>query len=554
MTRILIIGGYGGFGARLARRLAARGHELIVAGRSLDKARRFCAALEGAEPTEIDRAGDIAATLAALRPDLVIDAAGPFQASSYAVPEACIAAAIPYVDLADARGFVGGIGALDAAARAAGVAIVTGASSVPALSGAAVRAITHDMAAVRSVEMAITASNRAGAGPSVTRAVLSYAGQALPLWRGRRWATGFGWQEMRRERFAVAGQPPLDRLVALADVPDLALMPPALPGEPAVTFRAGTELGFQNLSLWAASWLVRWRWIRELDGAAPLLSRLQRLTIRLGGTRSAMSVTARGRRAEGDVERRWTLLADRGDGPEIPTLAAVLIAEAILAGRIAPGATDASRLLALADFAPLFAELAVTHEIVERPLPPPLYRRLLGDRFDRLPPLVAALHDLCADDGAEGEGHVTRGRGPFAALAGAIMGLPPSGAYPLHVSFAADDEGERWTRRFGDHEFSSRLTAQDGLQVERFGPLRFGFAISADVEGLALRLRRWSLFGVPLPMALAPRLSGREWREGDRFRFAVDAALLVVGDVVRYEGWLRQTHSPLGGEGLSREA
>ena len=539
MSRILIIGGYGGFGARLARRLAARGHRLIVAGRSLDKARRFCATLGGAEPACIDRTADIGGALAALRPDLVIDAAGPFQASDYAVPAACIAAAIPYVDLADARGFVTGIGALDAAARAAGVAIVTGASSVPALSGAAARAITQDLAAVRSVEMAITASNRAGAGPSVTRAVLSYAGQALPLWRGRRWSTGFGWQEMRRARFAVTGQPVLDRWVALADVPDLALMPSALPGQPAVTFRAGTEFGFQNLFLWAASWPVRWRWLKGLGGAAPLLSRLQRLTIRLGGTRSAMRVAARGRGPGGDVERCWTLLADQGDGPEIPTLAAVLVAEAILDGRIAPRAMDASRLLALADFVPLFAELAVGQEIVERPLPPPLYRRVLGAAFDRLPPLVAAMHDICADDGAEGEGHVTRGRGPLAALAGAIMGFPPAGNHGLHVAFAVDDQGERWTRRFGRHAFSSHMTARAGLLVERFGPLRFGFALTADADGLVMGLRRWSVAGLKLPLALAPRLSGREWQEEDRFRFEVDAALPLVGRVVRYEGWLR---------------
>ncbi|MGF7151788.1 hypothetical protein FHS96_005456 [Sphingomonas zeicaulis] len=539
MTGILIIGGYGGFGARLARRLAARGHRLIVAGRSLDKARRFCATLGDAEPARVDRTGDVADALATLRPDLVIDAAGPFQAGGHAVPRACIAAAIPYVDLADARGFVTGIGALDAAARAAGVAIVTGASSVPALSGAAVRAITQDMAAVRSVEMAITASNRAGAGPAVTRAVLSYAGQALPLWRGRRWATGFGWQKMRRMRFAVAGRPPLDRLVALADVPDLALMPSALPGAPAVTFGAGTELGFQNLFLWAASWPVRWGWIKGLVGAAPLLSRLQRLTIRLGGTRSAMRVAARGRRADGDVERCWTLLADHGDGPEIPTLAAVLVAEAILGGRIAPGAVAAHRLLELADFAPLFAELAVSDEIVERRLPPPLYRRVLGTGFDRLPPLVAAMHDICADDGAVGEGHVRRGRGPLAALAGAIMGFPPAGDHDLHVAFAVEDDGERWTRRFGGHAFSSRMTARAGLLVERFGPLRFGFALTADAEGLVMRLQRWSIAGVPLPLVLAPRLSGREWQEGDRFRFEVDAALPLIGRVVRYEGWLR---------------
>lgn len=174
----------------------------------------------------------------------------------------------------------------------------------------------------------------------------------------------------------------------------------------------------------------------------------------------------------------------------------------------------------------------------------PLYRRLLGPAFAALPPLVAAMHDLRTDGGAEGEGHVARGSGPLAALAGAVMGLPPAGAYPLRLSFAVDADGERWTRRFGRHVFASRQAMRDGLLAERFGPIALDFAASADADGLVLRLRRWRFAGVPLPLALAPRFSAREWQEGDRFRFAVEAALPGVGMVVRYEGWLRQ--APLG--------
>jgi len=105
VSRILVIGGYGGFGARLCRRLVAAGHEVLVAGRSRGKATAFAATLPRAQPLVLDRS-DIVGALPALEADLVIDAAGPFQGSSYAVPEACIAARIPYLDLADARDFV----------------------------------------------------------------------------------------------------------------------------------------------------------------------------------------------------------------------------------------------------------------------------------------------------------------------------------------------------------------------------------------------------------------------------------------------------------------
>ncbi len=141
MSTILIFGGYGGFGARLSRRLAAAGHAVVVAGRRLARAEAFCAAHPPCRPLQADRGGAVAPVLERVRPDLVIDAAGPFQGSGYELPRACIAAAIPYLDLADGRAFVAGIGELDDAARAAGVAILAGASSVPALSGAAARRI-----------------------------------------------------------------------------------------------------------------------------------------------------------------------------------------------------------------------------------------------------------------------------------------------------------------------------------------------------------------------------------------------------------------------------
>ncbi len=532
MSRILVIGGYGGFGARLVRRLLAAGHAVLVAGRSGDKAAAFCAGLERAEPVVADRTNGIGMALARHRPDLVIDAAGPFQGSGTTVPEACIAMRIPYLDLADARDFVGGIGALDKAARRAGVAIVSGASSVPALSGAVARHLATGLDRVDQVDVAISASNHAAGGPSVVTAILSYVGRPVRLWRGRRWVQGFGWQELRRERFAVPGQPVLRRWIALADVPDHDMLPAMLPGRPAVTFRAGTELGFQMIALWLASWPVRWGWLRSLRGAAGWLLPLQRLTARAGSDRSAMSVTLK---APG-VERRWTLVASRGDGPQIPTLAAVLLAEELLAGRIEPGARDASGLLVLAQFERIFADMAIGCETVED-MHAPLYARAMGGRFAELPRAVQAMHEVHGDGGASGEGTVTRGKG-LARLIGSIMRFPPDGSWPLQVSFTERGGKETWVRDFGGHRFASELSLEGDGVAERFGPLRFAFDLPSDASGLGMVLRRWTAFGVPMPRALEPRIVAREWEDGGRFRFEVGVRLPLIGEVVRYTGWL----------------
>ncbi len=542
MSRILVIGGYGGFGARLCRRLSAAGHHLLVAGRSGYKAAAFCAGLENARPLAMDREGDVGAVLAAQRLDLVIDAAGPFQASHYRVPRACIDLGIPYLDLADARDFVTGISALDGRARAAGVAIISGASSLPALSGAVARRLASGLAHVHSIDIALSASNRGSGGASVVKAALSYAGQPIRLWRGRRWIHAYGWQEMRREPFLFSdGSGLRGRLVGIAEVPDLERLPELLPGRPSITFRAGTELAFQMRGLWLASWLVRSRWLKSLRPAARWLLPLYRLTLGLGGGRSAMKVTLKGSTGDGLVERIWTFVADRDHGLEVPTLAAAILAEDVLAGRLPPGARDAASLLTLDRFKPAFAKLAVRHEIAERALPPPLYARVMGPAFDRLPPMVRACHRVCGDAGAQGEGRVTRGTNRLARLVAAAMRFPPSGIMSLHVAFAEQDGVERWTRDFNGHCFSSELSESDGLVVERFGPIRFAFALPSGPDGLEMKLRRWSLFRLPLPLALAPRIAAREWDEGGRFRFDVRVAMATIGEIVHYSGWLGPT-------------
>ncbi len=538
VSRILVLGGYGGFGARISRRLAAANHEVLIAGRSEAKARRFCAAVAGTVPLALDRE-DIARSLGEHRPAIVVDASGPFQAMDYRVPQACIDARVHYCDIADGRDFVCGIEALDAAARAAGVAIIAGASSVPALSGAVVRALGQGIAPVHCVEMAISASNRATAGPAVAAAILGQVGQKLRLRRAGGWIDRFGWQEMRRQDFFVPQTTPIrGRLVALVDVPDLELLPKRLPGAPACSFRAGTELDVQNLALWLASWPVRWGWIFGLRSLANRLAPLQRLTERWGSDRSAMIVRLFGERDGKRIERRWTLIADQGSGPEIPALSVPPLIERILAGEEPTGARDAGRSLALKDYASAFAGLPIRSAIEELAEPPSLYRRVMGPAFERLPAAVRTMHQPWRDSWVEGEADVAGSANPLGRVVARIMGFPSPGRHRLRVDFAECDGVERWTRNFGGRVFTSALSAEDGRLIERFGPLRFGFDLPVESAGLTMRMCWWSVFRIPLPLILAPRSIAREWEEDGRFQFDVPIALPLIGPIVRYRGWL----------------
>jgi NAD(P)-dependent dehydrogenase (short-subunit alcohol dehydrogenase family) len=540
VKRVLILGGYGGFGSRLSRRLASDGFEVLVAGRDANKAEAFAASLPHARGVVADRNGDIAALLSTWRPAALIDAAGPFQGSGYHVAEACIGAGVDYLDLADARDFVTGIGQLDASARAAGVRIFSGASSVPALSGAVLRHLCDGLDSVDMVEIAISASNRATAGPSVASAILSYAGKPLCLWCGQRWQRIFGWSEKRRMHFAVDGLQPINRLVALADVPDHDLVPGNLVGKPAMTFYAGPEFAFQLRAIAALGWLVRLGWLRSLSSLARWLLPLQRLTNWAGSDRSAMQVEAKGRRGNQLLTARWTLIAEKGDGPEIPVLAAQLLMRRLADDSLPMGACDASGLLSLKEFEPLFDKLAIRHQSTQSKYRA-LYARIMGNLFDALPPTVRVMHSIVGDGGATGRATVTRGSNILAKLIANIMRFPPAGNHRLHVHFTERDGAECWTRDFSGHRFSSHLSQSGQRLVERFGPMRFHFDLSGDENRLRMQMQRWTAFGLPMPLFLGPKSDAREWGEGDRFHFDVPISLPLIGTVIHYRGWLNKS-------------
>jgi hypothetical protein len=166
------------------------------------------------------------------------------------------------------------------------------------------------------------------------------------------------------------------------------------------------------------------------------------------------------------------------------------------------------------------------------------------------------MHDVDGATSAQGRSSVERGRSILARLAAFVMGFPKATAdTTINVQFEASDGAETWTRRFGDDSFSSRQRAgrgrSAGLLCERFGPLAFAMALVPENGRLSLVLRRWSAFGIPLPMSLCPRSNSYETTENGRFRFHVEIGHPITGMIVRYQGWLqpdrqRVVHAKVG--------
>jgi short subunit dehydrogenase-like uncharacterized protein len=154
--RVLIVGGYGVFGGRLARLLLKDGVNVTVAGRDLQRAREFTSRF-GGDALKLDIAGDLT-PVAKSGARVVVDAAGPFQAyggDPYRLAQFCIENGISYLDLSDDAAFTAGITQLDARAAVAGCFVLSGVSSVPAISAAAVRALSEDLSELFVIETSV---------------------------------------------------------------------------------------------------------------------------------------------------------------------------------------------------------------------------------------------------------------------------------------------------------------------------------------------------------------------------------------------------------------
>jgi hypothetical protein len=173
--RVVVLGGYGVFGGRLSRRLVEETKaEIIVAGRSPERAGEHCRKF-GGTPLTLDREDDLTSAFLDLKPKIVIDA-----------------------------------------------------SSVPAISSAALDELTRNLTVVSVVGSAILPGNRAPRGLSVVRAIVSQAGRPFMIWRGGRWTETSIWSEAKRFDLAVAGTDDLSgRLASPIGAPDLLLSPNA---------------------------------------------------------------------------------------------------------------------------------------------------------------------------------------------------------------------------------------------------------------------------------------------------------------------------------------
>jgi hypothetical protein len=233
---ITVFGGYGVFGTHVAQALAGAGLPVRIAGRDAHRAGKAAAALgsghQGIEADASDRASCVRA-LAGSR--VAVCCAGPFSSLPLALPEACLAAGVHYVDIADDRGWSIRLRGLDDRFKDRNLTAACGCSSLPGISGAlallAAGSTGEHRPAIERARVTLFIGNR---NPKGEAAVLSAAAQL-----GRTFQAPQGPLIGLRGRETVDLPAPFGRRTVLDfDSPELDLFP-ALFGARAVRVKVG---------------------------------------------------------------------------------------------------------------------------------------------------------------------------------------------------------------------------------------------------------------------------------------------------------------------------
>jgi saccharopine dehydrogenase-like NADP-dependent oxidoreductase len=545
LLRILLIGASGTFGARLARLLAQeKGIALILAGRRRAPLDALAAEIGHNAVAVLDRAALTADDLRRLAVGLVIDASGPFQLMEPHVIETAIAAGVHYLDIADGREFVIGVSQFDAAAKAAGVAVISGASSTPALTNAAFDQIIKDWQRIDHLLVSISPSNRQPRGRAVVEAILSATGQKLRIFSDGAWRAEYGWGALCRLGFPNVGT----RWASLCDTPDLDLMVARYQPRVGAEFLASLELPVMHLGL---SFLGRVTRAGVLRSAVPLTVPLAWMADRLepfGNDMGGMIAEAKGQDVDGQpIARRWWLAAKGAIGPNVPVLGALALARKIRDGTLGwTGAAPCAGFLTLADFEPDFAALGMETGVDEARFPPlAIFEQALGVAYGRLPSTTQSIHRPDPVALWRGEGTAEHAATALGRITARLFRLPQGVRnVPVHVVIDQQVDGaERWARVWPDVTMRSVMKTPgkgDGRIEEHFGPFSFVLQLQPHPAGIDMMLTGGRLFGIALPRFLLPRITATERAEGTRHLFNVDIALPLFGRLVRYHGWLEQ--------------
>jgi short subunit dehydrogenase-like uncharacterized protein len=182
---VLLLGAAGSSGRLIAADLAARGLSVRLAGRRRGPLKDLARALaaEGAttdvRTIDLGDAASLAEAIAGV--GVVLSTIGPFARQAGPVIDACLAAGVSYVDIANEWAAVRGLLDRDEQARAHAVALVTGAGFGPAATETLVLRLVGQMGAVPGLVRVAAAAAVTGHSDGVRQTVRESLSQGVTI-------------------------------------------------------------------------------------------------------------------------------------------------------------------------------------------------------------------------------------------------------------------------------------------------------------------------------------------------------------------------------------
>ncbi|MEI9906422.1 MAG: hypothetical protein WDN06_22865 [Asticcacaulis sp.] len=203
-----------------------------------------------------------------------------------------------------------------------------------------------DFARLDALDFGISPGQKTERGLATFQAILSYAGKRLRPYPGH--PATYGWQDLHAETYPVVGR----RWFSACDIPDLDVLPAAY-GLKAIRFGAGIELAPLMFCMTAMAWLVKIGLPIDLVGMAPFLKSATDLFNPFGSDAGGMHVRLTGIGRDGQkLTKTWVIIAENGDGPQIPCVPAILLARRLHEKDpgLLPGAFPCVGLVRLEDY------------------------------------------------------------------------------------------------------------------------------------------------------------------------------------------------------------
>jgi saccharopine dehydrogenase-like NADP-dependent oxidoreductase len=556
--RILIVGGTGVFGQRLVQHLATfTGIELFLSSRSEKKACALAQRIRSKHPSSVitgirvDHRDNFAATLAKVRPFIVIDCSGPFQVASFEIARLSLEAGAHHIDLADATEYLNNYKPQlnELAVRNNRIGL-TGASSTPTLSACVVRELTRNWKRVDSIDISITPGGKSEVGQSVIEAIMSYAGKEITTWQQGELGMTTGWLKSRVVTIPGLGK----RRVAPVETLDAEYLGPLHEVCSRVSFSAGLESSLEQWGLQAIAYLRRWGLFPHPKHVIPMLLKLRKLTRIFTSVSGGMLVEVRGINSDGIfTQSKWSLLAKQDHGPYVPILPAAAAVKKLLGADLSSGAFFANEKLMLEDILDEMEPFDIKTDIQVLSGASGIFESEIGvERSSSLPKCLQNFHKMTGFPVWSGNAEVAAPNWIGPKLIARLFGFP-IGGQNIPVTVSVDRmllkdgiQCEHWTRNFGGNIFSSFLCRKpSGPLTERFGIFVFTLDLTTDQSGLQMSVGNWRLGILHLPKFLAPISDAREYQDASgKFCFDISLKLPVLGLLTRYRGCLEP--SPLG--------